>query len=182
MICRRLHLVIALLLPLVVNGAEHMHEPAPAMQSKPVKAGDLTISGAWARATVPGLDTTAAYLTIRNHGKQADTLLGVTSPAAGMAAIHRTTRQAGVSHMEPAGDVGIAAGQTVDIEPGGLHIMLTSLKQPLAAGTQMPLTLHFRHAGAVTVQVQIVPVTAAAPADMDHDISVRDHSARGAPP
>ena len=59
--------------------------------------------------------------------------------------------------MRPAGQIVIAPGQTVTAEPGGLHVMLTGLKKPLVAGTRVPLVLTFRHAGAITVQVDVHP-------------------------
>lgn len=144
---------------------EHMHEGAVARQSAPVQAGDLSISAAWARATVPGVDVAAAYLSIANHGRRSDVLVGVETPAAGKAEVHESTQKQGVSRMNPAGEIAIPAGKSVKIEPGGLHIMLSALPRPLAAGTQIPLTLQFRHAGKVTVQVPVIPLSATAPSN-----------------
>jgi len=151
--------------PAMPMDMDHMNmEVAPAAFAEPVQAADLMISAAWARATVPGVAVGAAYFTIENHGKQADMLLGASSPAAANATFHRTTQDNGVAHMRPAGDIVIAAGQTLKLAPTGLHLMLSGLRQPLAAGTRVPVTLSFRRAGKVTVQVAVVPLAAAAPA------------------
>lgn len=117
--------------------------------------GNIAVTGAWARATPPGVKVGAAYLSILNRGKQTDYLQSVSSAAASTAEMHRTTHENGVSRMRPAGALPIAAGQALKAEPGGLHVMLTGLKQPLVAGSRVPLVLGFRDAGAVTVQVEI---------------------------
>lgn len=145
-----------------------------ATPSQPVMAGDLAISGAWVRATVAGVDAAAVYVAVENRGRQPDKLLGAATPAAVSAIVHRTTHRNGVARMGLVGELDIAPGKTVRIEPGGLHIMLTGLKQPLAAGMHLPLTLRFQHAGTVSVQVQVVPITAGAPDGAHHGTSTHD--------
>ena len=127
-------------------------------------ASELRISAAWARATVAGVPIAAAYFTVENRGKNPDTLLGANSPVAGETKFHRSTQQYGMAHMQSTREITIAPGTVLRAEPGGLHLMLMSLRQPLVAGKPMTLTLNFRRAGAVTVQVQVLPITAAAPA------------------
>jgi copper(I)-binding protein len=131
---------------------------------RPVIAGDLQVSGAWARATVaraPG----AVYFTVTNRGRQADTLLGATSPVASNLRFHQTMQSNGMSHMRPAGELVIAPSQVLKVEPTGLHLMLDGLRQPLAAGTRIPLVLEFRRAGSVSVQVDVMPIASAAPVE-----------------
>jgi periplasmic copper chaperone A len=185
---RHLRLIIALLLPLPVlrtllaagcllmpfaaaaaQSAQmdmhhmDMNHADPAVQARPVVLGDLVISSVWARATVPSVAVGAAYFTIQNRGMQPDTLVGASCPVAGAAMLHRTVQKNGVSHMEPAGNIDIPPGKTLQIAPGGLHLMLMALKQPLHAGVLIPLTLEFRHAGKVDVQMQVVPLAAQTP-------------------
>jgi copper(I)-binding protein len=124
---------------------------------------DLSVSNAWGRATPAGVAVGAAYFTVVNHGKQSDTLVAVTSPVAATAELHRTSVEGSLARMRPAGQVVITPGQTVKAEPGGLHLMLTGLRKPLVAGSQVPLVLHFRQAGAITVQMDVQPATSAAP-------------------
>lgn len=161
-----------LLIPLAAVAAQsapmdmnhgRMAGPSPTLHGNPVALGDLLISNVWARATVPAVAVGAAYFTIENRGVQSDTLIGASCPAASEAMFHRTTQHNGVSHMEPAGKIEIPPGKTVKIEPGGLHLMLMGLRQPLQAGFLIPLTLEFRRAGKVIVQMEVVPLAAPTP-------------------
>ncbi len=121
---------------------------------------------AWARATPAGIKVGAAYFTVVNRSGKGDVLLAIESPMAARAEVHRTLHQDGLSRMRLAGDIPIAAGQMLRAAPGGLHVMLTDLKQPLVAGQKIPLTLHFRGAGAMQVQAEVR--TAAAGMEHDH--------------
>jgi periplasmic copper chaperone A len=122
-------------------------------------SASVSVTNAWARATPPGVATGAAYFTIVNRAKHSDTLVSLTTPAAAMAELHQTTVENGLSRMHAAGQIAIAPGQAVKADPGGLHVMLMGLKSPLVAGTKVPLVLTFRHAGAVTVQMDVQPAT-----------------------
>jgi copper(I)-binding protein len=119
----------------------------------------ISVSGAWARATPPGVSIGAAYLTINNRGARPDVLIGASSPAAAAVQLHRTSVDHGMSRMRPAGAVTLAPGSTLRVEPGGLHWMLHGLRAPLSAGQSLPLTLRFRDAGDVTVQVAVRAAT-----------------------
>lgn len=154
---RHLWRALLLLVPLAATSAQPMA----------VTADDLTLSTMWARATAPNASVGAAYLVIENRGKQLDTLLRAASPVAAEISFHRTMQADGVSHMDQLWTVDVPPGRTVKFEPNGRHIMLTGLKQPLVAGTHIPITLQFQHAGAVTIQVEIVPLTAAGPGAPD---------------
>jgi copper(I)-binding protein len=145
---------------------------APAL-ADPLKAGDLEITNAWARATPPGAHTAAAYFSIANTGTAADTLTGESSPIAGMAMLHRMEMENGVMKMRMVeGGLAIDPGKSVELTPNGLHIMLMDMTGALKAGDTMPLTLTFAKAGSVTLKVPILPVgskgpQAGAPMTMD---------------
>ncbi len=128
-------------------------------------AGDLVISGAYARATLPNAPVGGGYLTIVNNGAADDTLVSATSPAAGAVQLHDMTTANGVMSMRPvpAGGLPIPAGKTVALTPNGLHLMLTDLTGPLVKGQAVPVTLIFARAGAVTVQLAIGDIAASAP-------------------
>jgi copper(I)-binding protein len=117
--------------------------------------GDLVISDAWARATPPSSSVGAVYLTIRNRGPRPDRLTGVSSPLAASAAIHESVSRNGMVGMDPVPELALPAGATVQIKPGGLHIMLLGLKRALAPGESFPLVLVFAAAGTVTVPVSV---------------------------
>lgn len=114
----------------------------------------LSAQDAWVRAT-PGVDVAAAYLTLHNGGTQPVVVNGVTSPAAGAAMIHESSLVNGQSTMRAHGPLRLGAGETVHFAPGGLHIMLHSLKRPLAPGDEVPLVLLLEGGGSLTVTARV---------------------------
>ncbi|MBV8649363.1 copper chaperone PCu(A)C [Paludibacterium sp.] len=121
-----------------------------------IKAGDLTIDGAWARSTASKAANGAVYLNISNGGSEADKLLSVSSNVAGKTQIHQTSLDNGMMRMRALTDgVAIAPGQPVHFSPGGLHIMLLDLKAPLKLGDHFTLTLTFARAGTVDIPVEV---------------------------
>ncbi|MDN0081206.1 copper chaperone PCu(A)C [Crenobacter sp. SG2305] len=119
-------------------------------------AGNIAISHPWSRSTAPTVNVGGAYLAISNHGKQPDTLLSASSPRAGMVELHQNLNQNGVLKMRELKDgLVIAPGQTVALQPGGAHLMLMELAKPLKSGEHFPLTLTFKRAGKVTVEVSV---------------------------
>jgi periplasmic copper chaperone A len=114
----------------------------------------VMVHEAWARASAGAATTGAAYVTLMG-GTQPDSLVGASTPVAAKAEPHATINDNGVMKMRPAGAVPIPAHQMVTFAPGGTHIMLMGLKQPLAAGQSFPLTLTFAHAAPVTVDVKV---------------------------
>jgi copper(I)-binding protein len=124
-------------------------------QTLPYEAGSMQVSQVRSPATPPGTRVGAVYLSITNRGAKPDSLLALTSPIAARVEIHRTTMVQGVMQMRPVAALECPAGGTVNIEPGALHIMLLGLTQPLAAGSTFPLSLKFRDAGILVVQVSV---------------------------
>jgi copper(I)-binding protein len=127
-------------------------------QAQTVKAGGIALSSLQLRATVAGVPTSAAYMTIENHGKAADRLVGVTCGCAHSAMMHRTETKNGISSMGMVGEVEIPAGGEVEFRPEGLHVMLMGLKAPLMAGRTQVLTLRFQRAGKVEAPFRVVDV------------------------
>jgi len=126
----------------------------------------IDVQHAWARATPPGAKSAAVYLTIVNHGSADDRLVSVTTPVAGKAELHETTMANGVMHMQPAGAVVIKPGTPLVLKPGGYHVMLTDLKQPLVQGQKVALSLVFEKAGKVDAVATVQKVGAMSPSDM----------------
>ena len=135
------------------------------------KAGDLVITQAWSRATPSGAKVAGGYLTIENKGTAPDRLISGTGDFAGKVEIHEMTMNNGVMTMRPL-DKGltIEPGKTVKLAPGGYHLMLMDLKNPLKQGDKVPLMLEFEKAGKVTLSLDVQGVGAQAPA------SGHDHS------
>jgi periplasmic copper chaperone A len=128
-------------------------------------ASPIAIERPWARATPPGAQTGAAYLTIVNHSTEPDVLVSASSPAAARVEFHQTTTTDGVMKMRPAtSGVAIPAGGTIELKPdGGYHLMLGGLKAPLKSGTMLPITLRFAKAGSIEVVFAVEPIGARQP-------------------
>lgn len=127
-------------------------------------ADEIVIDGAWARASIGMNRPGAAYMTIRNTGAEPVTLTGLSTPLAMMPAIHETRTSAeGVSSMTPTDEITIAPGESVALEPGGLHAMLMQLQEPMVEGETFPLTLIFEDGGEATVDVSILGFAARGP-------------------
>lgn len=123
----------------------------------------VSVQGAWARPTVPGQDTSGAYMTLT--AREPLTLLGAQTPAAGIVEMHQMKMEGDVMKMRAAETLPLAAGQPLRLAPGGFHFMLMDLKAPFKAGTRIAMTLRFRdaHGKVSTLQVP-VPVQVSAPA------------------
>ncbi len=133
-----------------------------ALAAAAAPAAPLRITGAWARATPPGVDTGAAYFTIVN-GDAADQLLGARSAAAREVELHESTQRGDVVEMQRLDSLPIAAGATVALAPGAGHLMLVGLARPLVAGGEITVTLLFERAGPIEVTVPIVDARSSAP-------------------
>lgn len=139
---------------------------ATAAPDVPAKVGDLEITSAFTKAMLPGQPVGGGYLTIKNGGKSDDMLVSVSSPAAGTVEMHEMAMQGQVMKMRKL-DTGIAipAGKTVELTPGGLHLMFMKVKEPFKQGSQVPVTLTFEKAGKVDITL---PVEAAGPGGHEH--------------
>jgi periplasmic copper chaperone A len=125
------------------------------------QTGQLQVENAWARATPGRSETGAAYVTIQSA--TADRLVGASTPVAKKAELHTMEMSGMVMKMRPIAGVDIPAGQPVTLAPGGVHIMLLGLKQPLKAGQSFPMTLTFEKAGKRMVNVAVEKAGAAGP-------------------
>lgn len=123
------------------------------------RSPDMVVTDAWARATLPGQSASTAYLTLTNRGSAEDRLLKVTTPGA-QAGVHSTKMKNGVMQMRPVVSLVIPAHETVKLEPGGFHIMLTGLNHPLKPGDTLPLTLTFHDSGTRQVDAAVRPASA----------------------
>ncbi len=126
-------------------------------------AQTVDVSDAWARATVPGQKGTGAFMRIT--ARDGARLVGVSSPVAGVAEVHEMKMDNDIMKMRAVPVLELPAGQTVQLRPGGYHVMLMDLKQPLPKGSTVPLTLRLQDAQGVETRLEVsVPVSTAAPA------------------
>lgn len=127
------------------------------------KQGDIQIGHAWARATAKGAANGAVYIPFLNEGKEADALVSITTPAAESVMIHNTVSEKGVQKMQHVEKLELPPMKPVGMRPGGLHIMLMGLKQPLVEGEKFPMTLTFEKAGKLDVDVMVHAAGATSP-------------------
>lgn len=127
-------------------------------QAETKTVGDLKITDPWVRAVKT--KTSAAYVMIDNSGKLKDRLIGASSPAAEHVELHTTEMDGDVARMKKLDGVELPPGQHVMFKPGGMHIMLMGVKQPLEEGQTITITLQFEKAGNVELTVAVRKGTA----------------------
>ena len=123
------------------------------------RAPGLVVQDAWTRQ-VPGSDVAAVYLTLRNPTAKPVTVVGIESSVAEHAMIHETKTEGGQSRMRPHEQLVVAPGETVKFEPGGLHVMLHGMKQPVAVGQSLQLVLLLADGSKIPVSAVARPLTA----------------------
>jgi copper(I)-binding protein len=130
------------------------------------KLGTLEIKHPWAKATVAGQPVAGGYMSVINTGSEPDRLVGVTSDVSGNIQIHEMKVENGVMKMGELPDgLEIAPGATVELKPGGLHVMFMGIKAPFKEGESVKAVLTFEKAGTVEVEFK---VDAAKPGDATH--------------
>jgi periplasmic copper chaperone A len=138
-------------------------------------AQNVTVTDAWARATVQGQKATGAFMKIT--AKDNAKLVSASSPAAGVVEIHEMKMDKDVMRMSalPNG-LELPAGKAVELKPGGYHVMLMDLKAPLVKDTAVPLTLTVQDAKGVKSNVELkVLVGLQPPAMPSHDHTTHNH-------
>ena len=113
--------------------------------SASVASDNLVISDAWVRATPPGKMMTAAYASIENISNDVITIMGVSAEIAGHTSLHETRIERDRSTMRPVAQLSIKAGESVSLKPGGLHIMLMKLSEPLTDGQSIDICLELEN-------------------------------------
>lgn len=126
-------------------------------------APDVAMSAdqVWARATPPGAEVGAVYMRLHNRGKIAVRLVEIQSDAAQRAAVHTVSESEGMMRMRAIdGGPEIPAGGSIELRPGGMHLMLMGLAQPLVDGERFSMALRFDDGETLSLEV---PVSRQAP-------------------
>ncbi|MBT9512761.1 MAG: copper chaperone PCu(A)C [Acidovorax sp.] len=137
---------------------------AAALASAPAWAqtAAVKVEGAWARASVQGQKATGAFM--RLTAQDGARLVRAESPAAGITEVHEMKMEGDIMKMRAVPTLDLPAGKTVELKPGGYHVMLLDLKAPLAKDSSVPLTLVFQDAKGAESKLELsVPVGTAAP-------------------
>jgi len=139
---------------LLVAGAAVAHD---------YKVGSIEIDHPWVRATPKGARVGGGYLAMKNVGPTADRLVGASVAFARQVQIHSMTMDQGVMKMRELKDgLEIKPGETVELKPGGYHLMFVDLKKPLVQGQRVKATLSFEKAGAIDVEYTVEAIGAGA--------------------
>ena len=129
-----------------------------------IKVGSLTVSQAWSRATPKGAKVGAGYLKITNLGSNIDRLVEAKSVMAGRVEIHTMKMDNGVMKMRRlANGVELPAGKTVELKPGGRHLMFMGLTEGFKKGHPFKVTLVFERAGKLELEFGVEAIGAMAP-------------------
>lgn len=119
------------------------------------QADGVKVDGAWIRLPALAGQPGAAYFTLHG-GREAETLVSVSSRAADRAEIHESTKDAsGVVKMAPLASVDLPVGTKVTFAPGGKHVMLFGVVPNVHAGEKVPLTLRFASGHTVTAEADV---------------------------
>jgi copper(I)-binding protein len=121
----------------------------------PAFAGELTVTNAWSRSTPPGVTVGVVYFTLKNDTGKSDRLLKLSTSVATKVEVHRTEVLDGIARMREVAVLHLDAGQTLEFQPGGMHVMLMGLKQPLVVGKSYELELLFEVAGPRKVKIAV---------------------------
>jgi copper(I)-binding protein len=125
------------------------------VQAQEAKVGSIKVDQAYTRATVPGQQVAGGFMKIENKGTSGDQLLSASSPAAGEVQLHEMAMEGNVMKMRQVKDIAVPAGGSVELKPGGLHLMFMNIKAPLTAGESVPVKLKFAKAGEVEVKMPV---------------------------
>ena len=146
---------------------------AAALAAAPAALAQVAVTDAWVRGTVASQKATGAFMQLKSASDVS--LVGASSPVAGIVEIHEMKMDAGVMRMSAIPALPLPAGRAVELKPGGYHVMLMALKAPLKEGDTVPVTLTFKDkdgkASTTLVNAPVKALTAtpaAAPAHGKH--------------
>ena len=146
-----------------------------ALATGTVFAQTVEVKDAWARTSVPGQKATGAFMKLT--AKDGAKLVAIATPAAGVAEVHEMKMDGDVMKMRAVpGGLDLPAGKTVELKPGGYHVMLMDLKAALPKDSTVPLTLTFKDAKGVESKLELtVPVATMAPGAKAGDMPAMNH-------
>ncbi len=117
--------------------------------------GDIQVRHPWSRATPPGAKVGVGYMEIRNRGSQPDRLLSASTAVAKRVEMHVTQREGEVMKMRQVQSFEIPARERYALRPGGSHLMLVDLVQPLEKGGRFTMKLRFERAGELEIELEV---------------------------
>jgi copper(I)-binding protein len=149
-------------LPILIGGLLLLAQGSLALADD-FRANDVEIVEPWARATAPGETAAMVFMKLDNTGNIADRLLRASTPAADRVELHGAVVDAADIQMQAVKAIELPPGVDVMLQPGGLHLMLIGLKDPLEKGETVPLTLTFERGGMVDITAEVTDAGATEP-------------------
>jgi hypothetical protein len=124
-----------------------------------VKVGDIELVAGYTRAMLPGQPVGGGFVTIKNAGSTDDVLIAAESPVSGRVELHEMAVVNDVMTMRQLKDgIPVPAGETVELKPGGLHLMFMDVNEPFVEGGQVSVTLTFEKAGTAELVLPVGPI------------------------
>jgi uncharacterized protein YcnI len=160
-------------IPAAGQDAHALKEPAPgvrivaaaAVAAPTVMAGPIAIQAPWLRATPGGAKVAGGYLRVTNNGREPDRLLDAAIPISTRGEVHQMSTENGIMKMAPVdGGLEIKPGESVELKPGGYHLMFMGLTGALKEGDTVKGSLDFAKAGRVEVTFRVGGIGAQGPA------------------
>ena len=115
----------------------------------------VEIENPWARATAPGAKTAAGYMVIRNRSASPDRLVRAESPVAARVETHVHIKEGDVLRMREVKGLDIPANASLELKPGGAHLMFMDIRRPFREGETIPVTLEFESASTIKVELHV---------------------------
>ena len=138
----------------------------PAAFAQKSSAEAPQISDVWIKATIPGSNVSAAYLRIKSA--KTVKLVKAETAVANIAELHSMNMKDGVMEMKAELAFNVPAGKTIELKPGGMHIMLMQVAKPIKAGDKVPLTLTFDTDGGNSLVMNVEAIARAQSAHHAH--------------
>jgi copper(I)-binding protein len=140
---------------------------AAALLAGMAHAQSVDVKDAWVRTSVQGQKATGAFMKLT--AKDGAKLVAASSPVAGVTEVHEMKMEGDIMKMKAvAGGLDLPAGKTVELKPGGYHVMLMDLKAALPKDSTIPLTLVFKDAKGVESRLELKVPVAVAPMASAH--------------
>lgn len=122
----------------------------------------------WVRPVPPAQKISAAFMVLKNPDAKADALISASTPAAQTVELHATIADGNVMRMRQQDKIPLPARGQTELKPGGYHLMLINLKQPLKTGDKVPLTLKFQSGSIIELEAPVEDRTGMPPGHEHH--------------
>ena len=135
-------------------------------------ADEIVVQNPYARAVATGQANSAMFMTVMNHGKTDHAIVSASGTVAKAIELHNHVNEGGMMRMRPVDKIDVKAGGMTQLQPGGLHVMLIGLNQPLQEGDTVNIELKFEDG---STKMVMAPVKNAAPASQGGDMPMGEH-------